>query len=742
MNRKEGTKLPRVSKANFLDRDSGIATTENEDEPSATTTCIFSEDDDLYKRPEPIISYTHGFSAHVADQTINLLKEYAQDPDWKKVLKHKSGTTVCMLQKQSKDEKFALFRGQAIIDGFTPQSVFYVIGMRKLWDEQFEEGRLIENLNNTTSLTYESYKSTATSKAFDMTLLEKIECTTDGKIIFACTSVNTPKVPKLPDKNRYQVKLQGWVLEQIKKHPVATQITYITQENIRGWVPGFTKKSLARKPLIITAIDGYLQRKADRLKAEGYNIMAHSPPAIVSTTPIPNKPTSESSVSFEHLQQSPTLGKAYIPPQPHASKAFVLSNPPPRISSLSTAETKPTLVSKGLSTIEEPSATSLPNRLYPSSPHRNARKRSFENLKKYVETDLSEWSLIREENGAKMYSQTLEHSALPVMRSDFEFPDTWTVEQICSVIQCFGARRSWDESFEHGQVIERYSQKEYLIYIKMKNLFPIQNRDFSILTSIETNINTGAVYIASISVEDNLIPVRSCTRGTYVTYGWALIPTSHSVRVTFIAHLNLSGLTPLPPSIVRKLAFTLPSCLLKIKEYLEHTGCPPYIRRVAGKIVLEEYKDNDYTITYIAKHTPSRRNHSSWCTDLRIHSSAFPEGFQFNIFPKEGVKVVSKQGGLRIFTETVALEGEKISLTITSGKGSQLLDIKENQSAKTNEEVKALKEDESVLAENTTNSTVSNTEDFSFSIQQYSFVILLMLACYYMGKFSTQCQPC
>lgn len=44
-------------------------------------------------------------------------------------------------------------------------------------------------------------------RAYDLTLVEKIECSSDGEILFACTSVDTPKVPKVPSKNRHQVKV-------------------------------------------------------------------------------------------------------------------------------------------------------------------------------------------------------------------------------------------------------------------------------------------------------------------------------------------------------------------------------------------------------------------------------------------------------------------------------------------------------------------------------------------------------
>lgn len=49
---------------------------------------------------------------------------------------------------------------------------------------------------------------------------------------------------------------------------MSTKVTYITQENIKGWIPGLTKKSLARKPLIIASIDNYLKKKSDRLRLQ------------------------------------------------------------------------------------------------------------------------------------------------------------------------------------------------------------------------------------------------------------------------------------------------------------------------------------------------------------------------------------------------------------------------------------------------------------------------------------------
>ena len=112
---------------------------------------------------DPVLS-SSTYHIHQADNALQTLKHIVQEDGWKKALKHKSGVIVHMKNGIHKGDKTPIFKGEAIIQGFSPQAIFYVIGMRKLWDEQYEDGNLVENLNDTTSLTYEIMKPTATSK--------------------------------------------------------------------------------------------------------------------------------------------------------------------------------------------------------------------------------------------------------------------------------------------------------------------------------------------------------------------------------------------------------------------------------------------------------------------------------------------------------------------------------------------------------------------------------------------------
>lgn len=228
--------------------------------------------------------------------------------------------------------------------------------------------------------------------------------------------------------------------------------------------------------------------------------------------------------------------------------------------------------------------------------------------------------------------------------------------------------------------------------MQMKSIFPIQSRDFSILTCIESNVSNGTIYVASISVNDELIPPPSASqhiRGSLMTYGWMLEPLRSpqqkrliGVKTTFIAHMDMGGTTPLPPSIARLLTTEIPSCVDRIQNYLRQNGCPPYIRRVAGKVTLEAFDDKEkqYEIEYIAKHTPSARQYRSrnsttviqsmWCTDLRTHLSMYPFGYSVETQPEFGIRVEMRPDGMgfRIYTEQEDMDGQTIGVLIRQNR--------------------------------------------------------------------------
>ncbi|KAL7323244.1 hypothetical protein PS15p_211175 [Mucor circinelloides] len=703
---------------------------------------------------DPVLS-SSTYHIHQADNALLTLKHVILEDGWKKALKHKSGVMVHMKNGIHKGDRTPIFKGEAVIQGFSPQAIFYVIGMRKLWDEQYEDGNLVENLNDTTSLTYEVMKPTATSKSRDLALVEKIECTQNGAIVFACTSVETPRIPKINGRTRVNTKLQGWVLEPLHggPHP-ATKVIFVVQENMKGWVPGFAKKTLARRPLVIAKVAEYLERKTERMRSQQTNKSGllqsinsgHSRRPSVMSSHLPQQTQQlrhfnstnklrqqqqQAAAAPEHLhhstilvaptqqqqQQQPT--PIIVPaPQPssigsnnkkHISFAehditYTANQPPQNTASI---ENSPTTTNPYKNVLPVPAKNNATGRhLYPSHRHPIQKVESIQLLKKLT-FSLDNWNLTKElDDGSKHYmlnarllsdddeeenmlqmkkSSKSNARKVPFIRADGIIQGGWTAEQLCSVIHCFGARKIWDPSFEGGQSIERFSQKEYLVQWYLGSMLPIASVDLSAITSIETDPITGTVYTATTSVTDKQVPpdeVGHRIRAYTDLYGWVFRPKfdkhgrTVQVAVSFVCNMDFKY--ALPQHVLQTWMDTSLQSITHMHHYLTQYGCPPYIRRVAGKVVQEGFDalTNNYQIIFIAKHQPSNsyrarkqnQNSSLWCTDIRFHRTMFPHGLDIKIMPENIARVQispKEQKSIKVFTTDESIDGKQVTFTLT-----------------------------------------------------------------------------
>ncbi|KAI9250501.1 hypothetical protein BDA99DRAFT_564014 [Phascolomyces articulosus] len=720
----------------------------------------------------------HNHHQHNNNGTTTTTVTTTNGTGWKKTLKHKKSGVVVHMKNGGvhKADKTPTFKGEAVIHGFSPQSVFYVIGMRKLWDEQYEDGNLVENLNETTSLTYEVAKPNPTSslcansinRPRDMALVEKIECTQDGAIFFACTSVETPRVPRIQGRVRAQIKLQGWVLQPIHHHgsnTPATRVIYVIQENMKGWVPGFAKKSLARRPLVIALVNEYLQKKAERMRLQKMRSTTSNHAATVGATTAsgsssasstPFASMSNASITtgsrFQSTRRPSLLANSTVSARSNHSARYPSSlvqqqqsksTPSPSSSQRSSSATTNGTLKKRITFAEQdttysasplfettmdPSSTSSlsnmsgdssintsvvnnkkqqqptiplpistssmtlpmvvrPHPLYPVHRYLSEKVESM-NLFKRLSASLDPWTLVEENpkddeegeenNDFRIYSyncQQLTTSSsprLPLIRADGFIIGKWSAEQLCSAVQCFGARKTWDDHFEEGHIIDRFSQKDYLVHWAMQNQQRVLESTIAI-TSIETDPVSGVITTVTTSVHDNnqhptnnnqssLVQqqhIRESSHGTAAAqtlqvdlYGWIFRPGDDGVHITWISNLATSS-----------------HCIPRLTSYMNHYGCPPYIRRVAGKVIFEDFNNElgTYRVVYIAKHEQQKKkNHRLWCTDIRIHASRYPAGIQVTLTPSHGTRadLSSSMASIRVYTTLQELDGEEVTIDI------------------------------------------------------------------------------
>ncbi|CAM0141276.1 unnamed protein product [Umbelopsis sp. WA50703] len=691
---------------------SGSATMLSAPQPQAGLNSVFSDDEDeVVRRGSRNSNGTYnssqgdtlitsaGYHIHQAESALMSMKAIAQDDsNWKKALKHKSGVMVYMRTGTVKGDKTPVFKGEAIIQGFSPQSIFYVIGMRKLWDEQYEDGNLIENLNDTTSLTYEVCKSSASSsKPRDIALVEKIECTAGGVILFACTSVETPKIPPIHGKTRAEIKLQGWILEPLQSSPPSTKVTYVIQENMKGWVPGFAKKSLARRPLVIANIDTYLQKKAERLRAQ--NRMAQQSSANTTGRKLGRRPSIMNLSNDSAQQNAFGLSPSTLPlprrNSPHsgspvqAAKKRITFAEHDTTYSAESASADGDASSVQRDSVSSTPSTSVPTRmLYPHHKHPNVKMEKMAKLK-HLSSSLENWKYEGDLKGTKVYSQTTDDNKV-ILRADGIILDGWTAEQICSVVNNFGSRKHWDMHVIDGKIVERFSQKDYLVYLQLR--FPQFTTpiDLSAISSIETDPTTGSIHTVTASVTNPLIPEDTTghyTRCNLDMQGWVFVPqfdengSTISVTTSFISYVDYGF--SIPPATSRSLKSEASLYVSQVQDYLAQHGCPPYVRRIAGKIIKEEYSSTAkaYEITYIVKHEPSGGSRkqppgaiSSWCTDIRIPPAGRRSGLEIQVSPTDGIRVemTTDYSSLRLYSIDPFMDGKIVIVSmndpVTSSK--------------------------------------------------------------------------
>ncbi|KAI8999984.1 hypothetical protein BC832DRAFT_154929 [Gaertneriomyces semiglobifer] len=189
------------------------------------------------------------------------------DEKWKPVTHHKSGAVV---YQETKYRGTSVFKGVSFMHGFAPDAVFAVITRRALWDDWFQEGHVVEQLDDFTSINYMVMKpQTALSQAFaserDVVTIDRKDFDhSTGTIAYASASVDTPKVPKHPGRVRALLKLSGWVLESAVASDgvtASTRVTYYIHTEVGGMLPkSIVKRYMARRALAGVQIEEYLRK--------------------------------------------------------------------------------------------------------------------------------------------------------------------------------------------------------------------------------------------------------------------------------------------------------------------------------------------------------------------------------------------------------------------------------------------------------------------------------------------------
>ena len=188
------------------------------------------------------------------------------------------------------------------------------------------------------------------------------------------------------------------------------------------------------------------------------------------------------------------------------------------------------------------------------------------------------------------------------------------------------------------------------------------------ITSIETDPTSGTIITVTTNVHDNNSNSNNYSLQHSISrdiinpqtsplkvdlYGWIFRPGDDGVvYITWISNLMQSK-----------------QSIPRLINYMTQHGCPPYIRRVAGKVTFEDFNNDtgNYRVIYIAKHEQQKKkNHRLWCTDIRFHLDRYPTGIQVTLTPPNGTRadLSSSMTSIRVYTTLQEMDGKEVMIDV------------------------------------------------------------------------------
>lgn len=142
---------------------------------------------------------------------------------------------------------------------------------RNDWDEMFNQGRLVEKVNETTIVSYYAANAPWPVTGRDMVFATRFEYKDDGEIWGYNVSVDREDIPETNEFVRGNLMFGGCRWRPVQSDPPVTEVTYAVGFNPMGSIPQWVVNSTATKqPLCIAAVEKVVkknQRAVDRAKA-------------------------------------------------------------------------------------------------------------------------------------------------------------------------------------------------------------------------------------------------------------------------------------------------------------------------------------------------------------------------------------------------------------------------------------------------------------------------------------------
>ncbi|GBE89456.1 hypothetical protein SCP_1601180 [Sparassis crispa] len=162
-----------------------------------------------------------------------------QEPEakWKRTTEARG---VSIAQLDSIDPTLVVYRAESTFVGLGLWDLYSAVvtpGARAYWDKLYEDGILVEDVNELTELWHYKTKPAWPANGRDAVVLKTVYKSPTTIHVFAFSADDPNLFPHIPpaDPNviRMQIDLQGWAIEALS--PTTTQLTLLEQSDPKGW---------------------------------------------------------------------------------------------------------------------------------------------------------------------------------------------------------------------------------------------------------------------------------------------------------------------------------------------------------------------------------------------------------------------------------------------------------------------------------------------------------------------------
>ncbi|KAF9509743.1 hypothetical protein BS47DRAFT_1487793 [Hydnum rufescens UP504] len=225
---------------------------------------------------------------------------------------------------------------------------------------------------------------------------------------------------------------------------------------------------------------------------------------------------------------------------------------------------------------------------YFSNPYEDLRDKTLAKLKEFC-GDQDGWTIMSSTKADIITSKKQipgDPSSIPLVKGQGALKGI-TPYQFYSVVALPGARQLWDDGFQQGTTVRRYSRRTFKFYSIQKGAFLVQPRDFvGFQEAIIEDDGTIYFFQASVPEDENTGPVKGRTRATLTISGWCIKPVHDGIDVTYVVKVNPNG--SLPTALVKIVVTELPDVVRTAFAWCKGAGLMCHIKEIAIQSVVRD----------------------------------------------------------------------------------------------------------------------------------------------------------